>query len=530
MSYSIVWFKRDLRLHDNEAFFNACQKGPVLCLYVLEPSYWRGKDTSKRQIDFLKESLLDLARELKNKNLSLTLMTGEAIDVFERIFIQKPFYAVFSHQETGNLLTYQRDLLIKKWFNSKGVQWSEYRQHVVIRGLENRDQWKLRWEQLMAAPIIKKIETTAVDPEQPISQEKLHCIFPSQNWPNTPEWLQNQDPCHDRQKGGRALALKTLHSFLNDRSSIYVGGISSPLKASSACSRLSPYLSLGCLSLREVVQATRLKVQSEDVSSFQRRGLNNFLSRLYWHCHFIQKLESEPEIEWRNLNIGFDGLRETDWSEERFARLVNARTGWPLVDACVTMLKETGWLNFRMRAMLISVATYPLWLHWKPVGDWLASQFVDYEPGIHWSQVQMQSGTTGINTTRVYNPIKQALDHDPKGEFVRRWLPVLRRVPDAWIFEPWKMTKEIQLACSVKVGVGEDWPEPIVDLSVATRQAKKRLHQLKSSTIVRGLNPSVLKRHTVQTGNSNASPKTRDVLKAANAGSTSTTKQLTFDF
>jgi deoxyribodipyrimidine photo-lyase len=71
-------------------------------------------------------------------------------------------------------------------------------------------------------------------------------------------------------------------------------------------------------------------------------------------------------------------------------------------------------------------------LHWRPVGLWLARQFLDYEPGIHWSQMQMQSGTTGINTTRVYNPIKQAHDHDPHGHFVRRWLPHLRKVPQTW--------------------------------------------------------------------------------------------------
>jgi deoxyribodipyrimidine photo-lyase len=157
------------------------------------------------------------------------------------------------------------------------------------------------------------------------------------------------------------------------------------------------------------------------------------------------------------------------------------------------MLQQTGWLNFRMRAMLVSVAAYPLWLHWKEVGHWLAGQFVDYEPGIHWSQMQMQSGTTGINTTRVYNPVKQAQDHDPQGVFVRRWLPVLRRVPDTWLFEPWKMPPSVQAACGVHVG--RDWPEPIVDLPSATRNAKALLHARRNRSEVREGKQAIIEQH-----------------------------------
>jgi len=161
------------------------------------------------------------------------------------------------------------------------------------------------------------------------------------------------------------------------------------------------------------------------------------------------------------------------------------------------MLPHTGWHNFRMRAMLVSVAAYPLWLHWREVGQWLAGQFVDYEPGIHWSQMQMQSGTTGINTTRVYNPIKQAQDHDPQGVFVRRWLPVLRRVPDTWLFEPWKMPPSVQAQCGVVVGnhVGADWPDPVVDLPAATRAAKALLHARRSTPQVRQGKQAVIEQH-----------------------------------
>jgi len=496
MSYSVVWFKRDLRVHDNEALYKALQQGPVLCLYILEPSYWRGADTSKRQIDFLKESLLDLARDLKSIRLNLTLITGEVTEVLSKLYATQPFTSVHSTQETGNLLTYKRDLLVKDWLRSMSISWFEYRQHGVIRGLKSRNSWSTQWDRLMGEQQYKIKDSDVLDTDQVF----LHNLFPSERWPSVEDWLQSREACPGRQRGGRSEALRLLSSFFHERSATYVGGISSPLKATSACSRLSPYLSLGCLSMREVVQATIAMIQSGAGQSYQKRGLNNFLSRLHWHCHFIQKLETEPEIEFLNMNKGFNGLREEDWSATRFERLINAQTGWPLVDACVVMLRETGWLNFRMRAMLISVASYPLWLHWKPVGDWLATQFVDYEPGIHWSQVQMQSGTTGINTTRVYNPIKQAMDHDPHGEFVRQWLPVMQRVPDAWIFEPWKMPQMIQEKCGVIIG--RDWPMPIVELASATREAKQRMHNRKSGSSVKELNSKIIEQHA-----SRANPK-----------------------
>ncbi|MFM7800821.1 MAG: FAD-binding domain-containing protein [Limnohabitans sp.] len=244
--------------------------------------------------------------------------------------------------------------------------------------------------------------------------------------------------------------------------------------------------------MREVVQYTRSHIAAlPPQASRQSAGLSAFLSRLYWHCHFIQKLESEPSIECQNMHRGYDGLRENDFSTSHFEALQQGKTGWPMVDACVIMLKETGWLNFRMRAMLVSVAAYPLWLHWRPVGNWLATQFLDYEPGIHWSQLQMQSGTTGINTTRVYNPIKQAKDHDPHGKFVRRWLPRMRDVPQEWIFQPWLMPHMMQ----TKAKGANEIIHPLVDLAEATRVAKQQLYELRQSPSTQAGKKAVIDKH-----------------------------------
>ena len=494
MTYSLVWFKRDLRLHDHAALHAASQRGPVLCLFVIEPSLWAQPDAAHQHYAFLLETLRELARDLKALGGRLHVRTGEVTEVLAQLHTLAPFEHLYSHEETGNAATFERDKAVARWCRAQAVTWQELAQFGVVRRLSDRNHWLRHWQ----------AHTTA--PQLPCPEPGALAFWPSP-WPTqaVPSahalGLDAWDP-PQRQRGGRSVGQAVLDDFLNQRCRQYRGGISSPLSAPTACSRLSPYLALGALSLREVVQATQHKMlQLKEQQANAAKGLEAFLSRLHWHCHFIQKLESEPELEWRNLHRGYDGLREHDVNPAHFAALTEGRTGWPMVDACVAMLRETGWLNFRMRALLVSVASYPLWLHWREVGQWLARQFLDYEPGIHWSQMQMQAGTTGINTTRVYNPVKQAQDHDPTAVFVRRWCPALRRVPDSWVLEPWRMPESVQQACGVTVradapaGAPDAWPLPLVTLDSATRRAKDRLHSLRQQPEVRAAKAAIVDKH-----------------------------------
>jgi deoxyribodipyrimidine photo-lyase len=496
MSYSIVWFKRDLRVADHAALHAAAQRGPVLCLYVIEPSVWAQPDAAHQHYLFLLESLRDLDADLRRLGGQLHVLASEFVASLARLMIANPFEAIYAHEETGNDITYKRDLAVGAWCKVHNVEFHEFRQFGVVRKLKNRDDWKGYWDKHVQAPLLP-IPTLSA------SQHSLQFVpLPWQTTetvklPNPAKFGLVLDAPKHRQIGGRKLGLEVLQDFLNGRSAQYRGGISSPLSAPTACSRLSPYLAFGCVSLREVVQSTYHAINTLPAGNWQKRGLVAFVSRLYWHCHFIQKLESEPELEYQNVHRSYDGLRENDWNTAHFEALTTARTGWPLVDACVVMLRETGWLNFRMRAMLVSVAAYPLWLHWRPVGQWLARQFLDYEPGIHWSQMQMQSGTTGINTPRVYNPIKQAQDHDPHGHFVRRWLPYMRRLPDAWLFEPWLMPQVMREHLGLTIGVGSEFdiPAPLVDLQTATREAKAKLFGLRAQPEVRAGKTAIVEKH-----------------------------------
>ena len=281
--------------------------------------------------------------------------------------------------------------------------------------------------------------------------------------------------------------------------------MSSPVTGWNGCSRISPYLAFGCISLRTVngrLAARRSELRAAEAAGapVDRRwfgSLQSFGSRLRWHCHFMQKLEDEPRIEFGNFVRAYDGLREEFTASvegrRRFDAWKEGLTGYPMVDACIRCVKATGWLNFRMRAMLASFSAYHLWLHWREPAVWLGSHFLDFEPGIHFSQFQMQSGTSGINTVRIYSPAKQALEQDPDGEFIRRWVPELHAVPVSWLSRPEQMPAELQSRCQCLIG--HDYPAPIVEHAAAVKEARDRIAAIRRRSGTRTEAKAVFVRH-----------------------------------
>ncbi|MEA5392628.1 FAD-binding domain-containing protein [Cyanobium gracile UHCC 0139] len=485
MALQVVWFKRDLRLADHCPLVEAARRGPVLPLYVVEPDLWQQPDSSARQWSFCREALQELQEALAGLGQPLVVRVGDVVAVLEAAHRRHGIAALWSHQETGNLWTFARDCRVAAWARDRGIPWQECAGFGVIRGLKDRRGWARAWEQRMAAPLL----------EAPIALPPLAGIAPRE-LPSAAELGLAPDPCPGRQPGGRQAGLELLAGFLRQRGRGYHHRLSSPLTAFEACSRLSPHLAWGTLSMGEVTQATRARraalatVPAEAAAGWPR-ALDAFLSRLHWHCHFIQKLEREPSIEIQELDPATRGLRGTD--AERLAAWCAGRTGVPFVDACMRALHHSGWINFRMRAMLLSFASHHLWIDWRDSGLHLARQFVDYEPGIHWSQCQMQSGTTGINTIRIYNPIKQGLDHDPERVFLGRWLPELAGVPAIWRHEPWRMDPATQAASGCRIGC--DYPAPIVDVAGAAREARERLWGLRRQSGFGAAAAAIQERH-----------------------------------
>jgi deoxyribodipyrimidine photo-lyase len=471
-AHAIVWFKRDLRLADHAPLAAAAACDAAAGLFVIEPEWLASAEFDAQHLEFTLACLAPLRNALAARGLPLLVRVGSLPQVLADLHAQTHFSHLFSHEETGSGWTYSRDIAVAAWCRAAGVAWQELPQTGVVRRLRSRGGWATRWQQRMDAP---QVPVAAGWRGLPLRVADLPTAAALGVVPQRTRPLP---------AAGETAAQAALGRFLEGGGRGYRRALSSPLTAEQGCSRLSAHLAFGLLSMRQVHQASEIAIAGARTAGDRdlAYGLGGFTSRLRWHCHFMQKLEDEPAIEYRNFTRAYDGLRPgdsagdipggdqplDDAAQARLAAWCEGRTGYPMVDACMRSLCATGWLNFRMRAMLVSFASYHLWLHWRATGPFLAQQFLDFEPGIHWSQMQMQSGTTGINTLRIYSPAKQAAEHDPQGEFVRRWVP--------------------------EFGTA-DYPAPIIDERVALKFAKDTMYGLRKQPEARGEADAVQEKH-----------------------------------
>lgn len=479
---NLVWFKRDLRTLDHEPLWLAQQSEfPCILFYCYEPSLVNAHCTSERHVRFIHESLMDLQAKLKAHHHHLFIVQSEVVDWLNLLQDQFEINALYSHQETGNAITFKRDLDVKLWCEEHQVPWHEPLQMAVFRKLKNRTNWTKLWNDFMSAsykhPDLSKLCSI---PE--------HSVLIPENY--KPQLLESiTTPNKMFQPGGETFAWQYFHSFLSERHHNYSKHISKPLLSRTGCSRLSVYLAWGNISIRMVYRESQLQL----MRGGSKRSIANFTSRLHWHCHFIQKFETECRMEFYNVNRAFDILEKP---ENKFfiEAWKTGTTGVPLVDANMRCVAATGYINFRMRAMVVSFLVFHLWQDWKHAAHHLAGMFLDYEPGIHYPQLQMQAGVTGINTIRIYNPIKNAEDHDSEGAFVKQWIPELAHVPVPHIFEPWKMSKDEQEM--YRCTIGKDYPAPIVNLEEARQFAANMMWGFRKTSEVKEEGQRILKTHT----------------------------------
>ena len=480
---NIVWLKRDLRLEDNEAVFNALADGRrTLLLYAFEHILLDDNHYSERHWNFIKESIRDLNDRLKLFNSKILTVEADIIATINQLMEVYDIKDIYSHQETGILITYNRDKSFKRFCKNNLIQWHENINNGVQRGLKDRNKWT---EACDAYFSIKPLQFNPSEGQLMTVQE----ILALESFFKIPSLKTPEDAPF--QKGGRATGLIYLNSFLQKRYVNYMFHISKPEHARTSCSRLSPYLAWGNLSVREVYQrAYQLKQDSK-----HKKPLEAFMSRLRWQSHFIQKFEMEHTMEQESINKGFQKLKK-EISRSYQNAWKTGQTGFPLVDAAMRCLNETGYLNFRMRALVVSFFTHNLWQPWQAASQHLSRMFLDFEPGIHFPQLQMQAGETGTNLLRIYNPIKNSIEHDPEGTFIKKWVPELRRLETAFVHEPYLMTEMEQLFYDFKLGT--DYPFPIVDIEETRKKASDILWNLRKNKTVKQESQRILKKHTLR--------------------------------
>lgn len=475
---NLVWLKRDLRTQDHLPLHIAETGGlPYLILFLFEPTMMQAPDTALRHLQFQYHSIADMNRRLTPFGREVTICCGNAEAVMGRLLQDFEVKTVYSYRESGTQATWNRDKAVKKLLDQEGVLWQECQRDGILRGARNRAGWDKAWYAAMHQPIVHNTfgTTSAPDWNHPfVLPEALEA-----SWSVYPDTFQ---------PAGESYAWRYLQSFLSGRGVHYSKHISKPLESRSSCSRLSPYLAWGNISVRQAYRTTL-----NAMKAMPHKGpYQNFVTRLRWHCHFIQKFEMECSYEHTCINRGYELLPFRS-EEAALEAWKTGRTGIPLVDACMRCLHATGWINFRMRAMLVSFLTHHLFQDWRAGVYHLAQLFLDYEPGIHYPQFQMQAGTTGVNTVRIYNPVKNALQHDPSGAFTRKWVPELQRIPDALLHEPWKLSALEQQLYQFQPGL--DYPHPIIDIADGAREARDKIWSHRKNELVKQENRRILAAH-----------------------------------
>ncbi len=434
---ALWWIKRDFRLDDNAALHAALtQCGRVIPVFFLESDIYLAQDASAFHLHAQLTALADLQHSLRLRGSELLVVHSNLPLGFSLLKQHIHFTHIFSHEETGAAVTFARDIAVKKWCDTESVLWQEFPQSGVVRRLSSRDNR----QQFIAKRLF---DSEPLPPPTAIPQPLLPPLIINQHdcyqiprlQELAPQLLDDRIQWASVQVVNERRAQRTLDSFLNARGLGYRGGISSPNKAFFYGSRLSPHIAWGTISLSRIFSGLHQRLTELDelldaepghkLAQRWHKSLEGFSARLFWRDHFVQRLESASWMELRALNPAYEQL-EYSQNTARLDAWINGNTGFPLIDACMRCLHATGFLNFRMRAMLVNFACFGLHIHWRDLQYPLARLFTDYEPGIHFSQIQMQAAIVGINTIRVYSPLKQLMDQDPDCQFIKRWVPELR--------------------------------------------------------------------------------------------------------
>lgn len=447
--FALWWIRRDLRLLDNQALHAALAAADqVIPLFILDPVLLRSEYASQCRIDFLFAGLASLDADLRARGSRLIVRRGAPLQVLLELQKETNYAALFA-EEDFSAYAHSRDAAVAKRFDLH-LCGGLTAQHpaVVCKGdglpytvfTPYSRVWFERFSPTALLPIPEQIVTPLG-----IGSEEL----PQPGAPLREPFA----------TAGEAEAQRRLERFINSAVSRYTDERDRVDLAGTSC--LSPYLRFGMLSARQAIN-TCLNLLSKPDAEAEYPGPNKWLNELIWrefyyavlyHFPFVQKQSFRPEmraIPWLN-----DAQDFTAWQE--------GRTGYPIVDAGMRQLLATGWMHNRARMIVASFLCKDLLIDWRWGEKFFMQHLLDGDVAANnggW-QWTAGTGTDAAPYFRIFNPTLQAQKFDPHGEYVRRWVPELRDVPDAFIHEPWKFKTAQAL---------EDYPHPIIDHASARQR------------------------------------------------------------
>lgn len=459
----IVWHRRDLRIHDNKALYEATKdsKNIILPVFIIDPFFFsEDKLDSDDRILFMFECLEDLRKLYRTLGLDMHFYFGNSVDIIKKL--QKKYNAkVYYNFDSSMLYGYQRDNQIKLNKNFIGFQ-----NDALVREGSSRAAWAKQAQDYFDSTLFTLDKTKIYKGIIQEKKVKLEKVAQKYTLKKKQTFLL---------KGGESVALQQLEIFISKSLSLYSRSISKPELSKLHCSRLSAHYSLGALSPKYAYQ----KVMS---SNHTKRIKDFYVTRLFWREHFTQKLEDYPHAQQKAINPICNVEREKN--QEYMNAFFRAQTGFPIIDAALRCLIDTGWLNFRSRAMLASFYSLILRQHWKDGADFMHRHLIDADIAINYQQWQMQSALVGVHPLRIYNPRKMIEEHDPRGIFIKKHLSVFREVKEVeYLCEPQKYA--YQLKSQYGIVLGENYPKPIVNFEKEAKMTrnlvKEKLDEIRAS-------------------------------------------------
>ena len=426
----LLWFRRDLRLTDNEIVTLASAKNAaVLPFFIIDPWFYQWVDVGKARVRFLFESLENLDSNLKKLGSKLILFEGNAVEIIQELtqqLIQQGHRPkLYFNRDVQVEYGISRDKSIVNLYQALNLEY-HLGLNNFLQSQDKREQWfneYYTYQRQSAYPTPTNINTPSLSlnvPQITFSElkQKYHAF------------LQTEQVYFI---GGETQAQATLNSFLKSRFNGYHWKLSRPWLAQlGATSHLSPHLTFGTISTRIVYQETKARAAKLTNQPKAEFSLKAFRDRLRWHDSFTQRLYFYPEIAYKNRYTEFDEwytpLELPPEKQELFHAWLEGLTGFPLVDASMRQLKTMGWMNFRMRAMCATFLTINCGISWHHGARHYMNYLVDGDLAIDNWQWQMQSGITNplSDTFRIYNPNKNIPEKDPDLKFIYYWISELK--------------------------------------------------------------------------------------------------------